>query len=87
LKTVVFPAPFGPINATSSRGRTSSEKSQTAVRPPKRMVAWRTSINASLASRLPGARGGRRLRHQSQTSRVPKRPRGRSNIRAISAME
>src|SRR5437763_4358322 len=38
LKTVVLPAPFGPINAVMSPRRTSNETSSTAVRPPKRMV-------------------------------------------------
>src|SRR6478736_5749950 len=40
LKTVVLPAPFGPISAVISPRRTSNETSSTAVRPPKRMVKW-----------------------------------------------
>src|SRR5947209_2898154 len=38
LKTVVLPAPFGPISAVMSPRRTSKERSSTAIRPPKRMV-------------------------------------------------
>jgi hypothetical protein len=38
LKIVVFPAPLGPMRPSSSSGRTSTLKLETAVRPPKRMV-------------------------------------------------
>src|SRR5947207_15121706 len=38
LKTVVLPAPFGPIRPTSSSGPISRSSSETAVNPPKRMV-------------------------------------------------
>src|SRR6476661_5110553 len=35
LKTVVFPAPFGPINPTSAVSPTDRETPLTAFRPPK----------------------------------------------------
>src|SRR2546428_5051349 len=38
LKIVVLPAPFGPINPTSSCGSMARLKSETAVRPPNRIV-------------------------------------------------
>src|SRR5438270_5734161 len=37
LKTVVLPAPFGPITLTISCGQTSRSRSCTAARPPKRL--------------------------------------------------
>ena len=63
---MVLPAPLGPISATSSRGFTDSEKSLTAVSPPNRMVAWRTSMSASLAVAAEAAAGSflRRKRFQ-----------------------
>ena len=36
LKSVVFPAPFGPITAKISPGETDSDTPSTAVRPRKR---------------------------------------------------
>ncbi len=38
LKTVVLPAPFGPMSPTNSRSPTVLVSSDTAVNPPKRMV-------------------------------------------------
>src|SRR5919198_3217019 len=38
LKSVVLPAPFGPMMPTRSPGRTSRLPSRTAVSPPKRFV-------------------------------------------------
>src|SRR5437899_10828471 len=49
LKIVVFPAPFGPINPTSSCGSTVRLKSATAVRPPKRIVTPRASSSGIVA--------------------------------------
>ena len=87
---MVLPAPLGPISATSSRGFTVSEKSETAVRPPKRMVARRTSISAAESSGAL-ARGATRLSrrqgNRSQTSRVPSRPRGLTSMSTTSAIE
>ena len=37
LKHVVFPAPFGPMRDVISPAGTSSDKSLTATRPPKRL--------------------------------------------------
>src|ERR1700761_8424095 len=42
LKTVVFPAPFGPINAVMVPSATSKLRSSMARRPPKRMVKCST---------------------------------------------
>src|SRR5690606_23806350 len=36
LSALVLPAPFGPISANNSPGRTSNEISSRTVRPPKR---------------------------------------------------
>src|SRR5690242_20245842 len=36
LKSVVLPAPFGPINAVIEARATSSDTSLTAIKPPKR---------------------------------------------------
>src|SRR5580704_10616709 len=44
LKAVVLPAPFGPISPTSSLRPISKSNSDTAISPPKRIVAlssWR----------------------------------------------
>jgi len=38
LKTVVLPAPFGPISAVTWRRLASKDKSLTATMPPKRIV-------------------------------------------------
>src|SRR5207302_10999984 len=47
LKTVVFPAPFGPISPTICRGRTRSDTSSSARTPPKRTETPRTSRDAT----------------------------------------
>src|SRR3954454_1534952 len=49
LKIVVLPAPFGPIRPASSCGSIERLKSETAVRPPKRMVTWRASSSGIVA--------------------------------------
>src|SRR5688572_16653981 len=43
----VLPAPFGPMRPTISPGRTSKEKSSTAVSCPYRLVRWETEITSS----------------------------------------
>src|SRR6266699_6653106 len=43
LKTVVFPAPFGPIMLTISLGQTCRSRSCTAARPPKYLVTLYSS--------------------------------------------
>jgi len=54
LKTVVLPAPFGPMSPTISPGRTSKVRSETAVRPPKDLVRPETSRSAiQLSSPFP----------------------------------
>ena len=40
LRRLVLPAPFGPMTARSSPGRTESETSESAASPPKRSVRW-----------------------------------------------
>src|SRR3954454_24022168 len=49
LKIVVLPAPFGPINPTSSCDSMARLKSATAVRPPKRIVTPRASSSGIVA--------------------------------------
>jgi hypothetical protein len=43
LKTVVFPAPFGPISPTISPGCTSNETPSRATTPPNRRVTFSTT--------------------------------------------
>jgi hypothetical protein len=43
LKTVVLPAPFGPMIAVIARSRAVKQMSSTATRPPNRMVRCSTS--------------------------------------------
>src|SRR5438045_614190 len=43
LKTVVFPAPFGPIKPYRSPGLSDMFRFRTATRPPNRLVQSRTS--------------------------------------------
>jgi hypothetical protein len=45
---VVLPAPFGPRNPNTSPLATRNETSDTAVRPPKTLVRWLTSMAAGL---------------------------------------
>src|SRR2546423_9971205 len=78
LKRVVFPAPFGPMMARRSPGRTLSETSSTAFRAPKALETW-VSVRASVAAvdmvrpvvgvrrSLFGARLGSRPRPERQT--------------------
>src|SRR5215475_10727915 len=49
LKSVVFPAPFGPMRARRSPARTSSPTPFTARRPPKSLVTP-SSLSASSAT-------------------------------------
>src|SRR5215207_4739480 len=53
LKTVVLPAPLGPMMLTSSPSATVSAKSLTAVTPPKRRVRPVSSSSAVIASHGP----------------------------------
>src|SRR5580658_8958535 len=47
---VVFPAPFGPRNPNTSPRATVNDTSSTAVRGPKTLVRWLTSIAAAADS-------------------------------------
>src|SRR5579864_6968546 len=50
LKTVVFPAPFGPMTLMIERGGTSMSTSCTAARPPKCFVTLFSFNNGSLVT-------------------------------------
>src|SRR5579859_8237510 len=52
LKSVVLPAPFGPINPTIERSATSNETSEFAARPPKNLL---TCLISRMAMVLGGA--------------------------------
>src|SRR5512144_2201561 len=52
LKTVVLPAPFGPIKAVMVPFATSKDRSSTATRPPKRMERCSTRSRGSFASAM-----------------------------------
>ena len=69
LKSVVLPAPFGPIRAVIEPASTSSDASATAATPPKRLHA---------SSHLE-----QRAHSSTISSRLPKRPCGRQAISAI----
>src|SRR6267143_4704993 len=51
LKTVVLPAPLGPIKPTRSRGPICSESFDSAVRPPNCIVQSRSSRSESIGAR------------------------------------
>src|SRR4051794_13663257 len=55
LKTVVLPAPFGPISAVMCPRSAAKLRSSIATRPPKRMLRWSTVRMgaSSLIRRLP----------------------------------
>src|SRR6266496_1247995 len=53
LKTVVFPAPFGPITLIISCGLTSRSRSCTAARPPKCLVTLFNFSRAPFAISTP----------------------------------
>src|SRR5215467_9492092 len=46
LRTLVLPAPLGPISANSSPASTASETPSSTVRPPKRSVSASISSSA-----------------------------------------
>src|SRR5262252_9706001 len=60
LKSVVFPAPLGPMRPTISPAPIATETSLLATRPPKRLVtAWSSSRGDTLRVLRPGeALGG-----------------------------
>src|SRR3990172_8285791 len=53
LKTVVLPAPLGPIRLAMERSSTSRSNWLTATRPPKRLVIERMDNRGGMAA-LPG---------------------------------
>src|SRR6266540_3896576 len=57
LKIVVFPAPFGPMRPTSSCPSIDRLKSETAVRPPNRIVTFLTSRSGMATTPHPPLRG------------------------------
>ena len=72
LKSVVLPAPFGPITLTISPWATCRSRSETTLRPPN-------------ASETPLQREQGLVGHQMiSTRRSPKRPFGRSTMSTIS---
>src|SRR6266571_4390155 len=52
LKSVVLPAPFGPISATSSPASTLKDTRSSATTPPKRTLRSRTSRSDTRVTRL-----------------------------------
>src|SRR6266536_1007810 len=65
LKSVVLPAPFGPMMPTRSPSPTSKLTSRTAVRPPKRLVT-RSSVSMLTHSTASSPRADpRRDAHQA----------------------
>ncbi len=59
LKSVVLPAPLGPIRPTISPGSMTSETSRLATRPPNRLVHDSTSSRAGTGQLLAGCAGAR----------------------------
>src|SRR5215471_2480855 len=56
LKSVVFPAPFGPMIPTISPAPTTKDTSVRARKPPNRLLTERTSRSGAIgSSRLPVA--------------------------------
>src|SRR5215475_11796595 len=53
LKSVVFPAPFGPMMPTISPAPTTNETSVSALRPPNRLLTERTSRSGAIALCFP----------------------------------
>src|SRR5437870_7391513 len=58
LKTVVLPAPFGPIRLTISPAAIWKLTASTASRPPKRQVSWRTLSSGWAVVRGPDPASG-----------------------------
>src|SRR5574341_2641334 len=64
LKSVVLPAPFGPMMPSRSPARTSNETSRTAVSPPKRLVT-RSSVSTGPPRPQAGDDAGQPLGHEA----------------------
>src|SRR5262245_21978837 len=85
LKTVVLPAPFGPISAVMSLRAALKERSPMAMRPPKRIVRCSTRSSGSLSraisavtlcdefgrDRLLLSKEDRRLARRDEPARTP----------------
>jgi hypothetical protein len=56
LKSVVLPAPFGPIRPQIAPRATSKETSRSAVTPPNRIVTPSTTNRAEVCESAPSAR-------------------------------
>jgi len=73
LKSVVLPAPLGPIRPTISPGSIARETSRLAIRPPKRLVDRSTCSSGAIALRPSTVRAAevrissRRVCHASAT--------------------
>src|SRR5690349_17806221 len=83
LKTVVLPAPFGPIRPASSPGRRSKLKSQTAFKPPNCMV---TSSSLRSGASLIGAPSLRSCRAFRGRRLLPEQAAERQLLRAEQAL-
>src|ERR1700693_3605510 len=77
LKSVVLPAPLGPMRPTISRGSMVSDTSWLATRPPKRLVHDVTSSSGVIGSALGASALGRLGRRAADQSPGPARPRQR----------
>src|SRR5258708_30016861 len=76
LKRVVLPAPFGPINATTSPASTVKETRSSATTPPKRTLSSRTSssvISAKVYKRSARLANNRLARGSPVARRAPRR--------------
>src|SRR6266511_6493173 len=75
LNNVVFPAPFGPMRARRSPGRTSRATPSTARRPPKFLVTPSNLRASSLLTESPsppkGERAGRGGVHSPRSWNLP----------------
>ena len=90
LKTVVLPAPFGPINAVILWRSAVNERPLTATTPPKRMVEAADSEDRIAAHPRPSLASSEEIallcRKKTVGARWPIRPRGRQIIKSTIAM-
>ena len=89
LKTVVLPAPLGPMRPTTEPAAIFNERSETAFRPAKLTVQPRVSSKGRSLTRPPrggGPSGGPSSGRRS-ISRSPSIPWGRVSINTISVAE
>src|SRR5215470_7529156 len=74
LKSVVLPAPFGPMRPTISRGSIESVTFRLATRPPKRLVVPVTERSGAIASALPLEAERGRTRGVARPAGEPRHP-------------